>query len=504
MEMSLIGSTNEQKIWNYLKSKGLNDCGAAGLMGNLYAESALNPMNLQNSYERSLGMTDAEYTAAVDNGKYRNFVKDSAGYGLAQWTYWSRKENLLAFAKKEGKSVGDLEMQLDFLWKELTDGYCAVLSVLKAAKTVREASDSVMLNFERPADQSEAARARRASCGQKFYDKYAGGSTPQKGESGMSKCYASAVIAVAIGELGYKEKASNSQLDSKTANPGNANWTKYARDFDEKYPKWYNGKKNGYEWCDMFVDWCFVTAFGYENALRLLCQPERSCGAGCTWSARYYKQKGQFHTSNPKAGDQIFFGTSLDNCTHTGLVEMVDSTKVYTIEGNTNNMCARRTYALNDEKIVGYGRPKFDGAETTQNVIPMPPSTGEQTSRTDHKIGDIVQFNGNTHYVSSQAMTGVPCKPGKAKVTSIAMGAKHPYHLINQGGGCTVYGWVNAADIGGGLGTEQSVYTVVPGDTLWGIAQKRLGNGSRYQEIMALNGLNSTLIRVGQKLRLPS
>lgn len=54
----------------------------------------------------------------------------------------------------------------------------------------------------------------------------------------MSKCYASAVVAVAIGELGYVEKASNSQLDDKTANPGSANWTKYARDFDEKYPKW--------------------------------------------------------------------------------------------------------------------------------------------------------------------------------------------------------------------------------------------------------------------------
>lgn len=79
----------------------------------------------------------------------------------------------------------------------------------------------------------------------------------------MSKCYASAVVAVAIGELGYVEKASNSQLDNKTANPGSANWTKYARDFDEKYPKWYNGKKNGHEWCDMFVDWCHLTAFGY-------------------------------------------------------------------------------------------------------------------------------------------------------------------------------------------------------------------------------------------------
>lgn len=112
--MSLNGSTNEEKIWNYLKAKGLPACGIAGLMGNLYAESCLVPTNLQNSYEKTLGFTDAAYTAAVDNGTYQNFVKDSAGYGLAQWTYWSRKKNLLDFAKKKGKSIGDLEMAARF------------------------------------------------------------------------------------------------------------------------------------------------------------------------------------------------------------------------------------------------------------------------------------------------------------------------------------------------------------------------------------------------------
>lgn len=80
----LTGKTNEEKIWNYLVGKGLSAEGAAGLMGNLYAESGLNPQNLQNTYEKKLGYTDATYTAAVDSGKYQNFVHDSAGYGLAQ------------------------------------------------------------------------------------------------------------------------------------------------------------------------------------------------------------------------------------------------------------------------------------------------------------------------------------------------------------------------------------------------------------------------------------
>ena len=163
----------EEKIWRFLKTQGLTDAGAAGLMGNLYAESGLRPNNLQNSYEGKLGMTDAEYTERVDSGSYTNFVRDSAGYGLCQWTYWNRKKALLAYAKKAGKSIGDLEMQLGFLMQELASGYKAVLATLKAAASVQAASDAVLLQFERPADQSEATKVKRAGYGQKYFDKYA-------------------------------------------------------------------------------------------------------------------------------------------------------------------------------------------------------------------------------------------------------------------------------------------------------------------------------------------
>lgn len=126
---------NEEKIWKFLKSKGFTDFGVAGLMGNLYAESGLSPINLQNSYEKKLNFTDQSYTQAVDNGSYTNFVKDAAGYGLAQWTYWSRKQNLLNYARSVGKSIGDLDMQLEFLCKELS-GYSAVWKTLQSAKSV--------------------------------------------------------------------------------------------------------------------------------------------------------------------------------------------------------------------------------------------------------------------------------------------------------------------------------------------------------------------------------
>lgn len=164
---------NEKTIHDYLKAKGLNEYGIAGLMGNLFAESGLKPNNLQNSYENTLGMNDNAYVAAVDNGTYKNFVRDKAGFGIAQWTYWSRKQALLDFAKASGKSIGDLHMQLAFLWKELSEGYPGVLNVLRSATSVLEASNAVLLNFERPANQSEGVQKKRAGYGQMYYDQFA-------------------------------------------------------------------------------------------------------------------------------------------------------------------------------------------------------------------------------------------------------------------------------------------------------------------------------------------
>lgn len=170
--MSLKGKEVSEQIWNFFKARGFTDAGIAGLMGNLKKESNLESKNLQNSYEKSLGFTDDSYVASVDNGSYTNFVYDKAGFGLAQWTYWSRKKNLLDYAKSQSKSIGDLEMQLNFLYQELKQ-YKGMIELLTSTSSVKEASDFVLLNFERPADQSEKRCQERAEAGQAFYDKYA-------------------------------------------------------------------------------------------------------------------------------------------------------------------------------------------------------------------------------------------------------------------------------------------------------------------------------------------
>lgn len=160
----------EKQFYEYFISKGLTGEGACGLIGNLYHESGLRSNNLQNSYERSLGFSDESYTNAVDSGSYKNFVHDAAGYGLAQWTYWSRKEKLLQYAKSRGCSIADEIMQLDFLVSELI-GYASVWKCLTTTKSVREASDIVMTQFERPADQSQQAKNRRYETSADFYNR---------------------------------------------------------------------------------------------------------------------------------------------------------------------------------------------------------------------------------------------------------------------------------------------------------------------------------------------
>ena len=168
--MSII-TTNSRSIWNFFKSQGLTEYGIAGLMGNLYAESGLSPINLENTGNTRLGKSDGDYTASVDSGDYDNFIYDGFGYGLAQWTWWSRKKALYEFNKTLGMSIGDLSGQLKYLMTELEGySYTNLIKILKTTKSVKEASDAVLIDFERPADMSDNVKNLRASYGQEYYD----------------------------------------------------------------------------------------------------------------------------------------------------------------------------------------------------------------------------------------------------------------------------------------------------------------------------------------------
>jgi len=438
--MSLTGSTNEQKIWNYLMDKLGNAYGVAGLMGNLYAESALNPQNLQNSYESKLGYTDATYTAAVDNGSYTNFVGDSAGYGLAQWTYSTRKAGLLSYAQGKGKSVGDLEMQLEYLMKEMQEGYASVLTTLKNAATVLAASNAVLTKYERPADQSTSVQTKRAGYGQTYYDKYAGGTTMTEKELRQK------VANTAIGYLGCKESDGSHK---KIIDIYNAH-KPLARGYAVKYTD---------AWCATYV-----------SAIAILCEITdiMPTECGCDKMIALYKNLGRWKEDDsytPSVGDVIFYdwddsgvGDNTGSSDHVGIVTAVSGTSVTVIEGNKNDAVGYRSMTVNGKYIRGYGLPNYaskaasgssSGGTSTDTSTGSTGSTSTDTG-TAYSVGDIITFTGTTHYTSAAATTGKTCKAGRAKITQISKGAKHPYHLIAEsGGGSTVYGWVDAADISG-------------------------------------------------------
>lgn len=156
------------------------------------------------------------------------------------------------------------------------------------------------------------------------------------------------VVDWAVGEVGYV--------------PSYAKYNKYAEKLDKT--NLYNGAKNGYDWCDIFADCDYVSNFGLTIAAQMTNQPLRGCGAGCDFSASYYRAANQWSTV-PSIGAQIFFG-SKGNESHTGIVVGYDSTYVYTVEGNTGysegysgGAVMRRTYRRDSSRIVGYGIPDW-------------------------------------------------------------------------------------------------------------------------------------------------
>ena len=503
--MGLTGNTNEERIWNYLVGKGISSAGAAGLMGNLYAESALNPKNLQNSYEKKLGYTDDGYTTAVDNGSYSNFVRDSAGYGLAQWTYWSRKQNMLEFARAAGKSIGDLEMQLDFLFKELSEGYKTVLATLKAATTVKAASDSILLNYERPADQSEAVKAKRASYGQTYYDKYAKtASKPGNGGTTMTGNELRQQVCNIINGWYGATKGSAKHLEILSTYNGHA---PLARGYKVQVNDAY---------CATTVSAAYIKA-GIADYTGTECGVEKFVNVA---QGKGIWEENDAHI--PKLAEAVVYdwddngvGDNKGYSDHIGIVTQVNGASSFTVtEGNmSGGKVGTRTMQVNGKYIRGFICPDFDaiakkivGGQASTPAQPQP-STPAAPATDGLKVGDVVNFTGSRHYTSANAASGPACKPGPAKITQIYQPgkSKHPYHLVAvSGGGSTVYGWVDAADIGGAAAAGSKTYTVKSGDSLWAIAQKQLGNGNRYPEIKSLNNLSSDTIHPGQVLKLPN
>ena len=184
-------------IWNTLLADIQNEYGVAALMGNLQAESGLCPYRLQGDFSSGY-TTSLEYTSKVDSGEISeyDFVHNGpngGGYGLAQWTFYTRKQALYDWKRNNGySSIGSVELAVDYLLYELKTTYTGVYNTLTTATSIRTASDKVLHDFENPADQSVDVEILRGDLGSSIYNEMkgtsgGGGSTPGGSGSGTSK-----------------------------------------------------------------------------------------------------------------------------------------------------------------------------------------------------------------------------------------------------------------------------------------------------------------------------
>lgn len=156
------------------------------------------------------------------------------------------------------------------------------------------------------------------------------------------------IITIAKSQVGYKEKASNSNLSSFTANAGSNNYTKYGA--------WYGN--NGQPWCATFVSWCANQA-GISTSM---VPKYESCDAGMSkfksWG-RFYYSKTYGGSYTPKVGDIFFTGSSTSDSTHTGIVVGVSGSTITVVDGNYGDQVSSRTMSINNSSLIGFGNPVY-------------------------------------------------------------------------------------------------------------------------------------------------
>ncbi len=150
------------------RKAGMTLAGAAGVLINIECESAFKSTNLQDTYEVSLGMNDAQYTSRVDSGSYTRFVEDEAGYGLCQWTARDRKEGMIRFHRQRGVSIGDFRTQVDWMLQEIKS-YSYAWRTCATSSNPYECGHAVCKYYEIPAN-TDAKAEYRGGQAQRWYD----------------------------------------------------------------------------------------------------------------------------------------------------------------------------------------------------------------------------------------------------------------------------------------------------------------------------------------------
>lgn len=392
-------STTEQ-VWDYLLKSGLTAAGAAGLMGNLKAESGIIPnrveiLCLKRLREHGRTYSDQSYTAAVDSGAITKseflhpIPGKQYGYGIAQWTSPNRKAGLYDLAQSKGVSIGDLDTQLEYLIRELKTSYKPVYSVLISTNSVQTASDAVLTHFEQPAN-AQSMKQERANYGYQYFNQFA-----SKGDDPVSTVTAGKILDIYRSWIGYSEANGKHK---KIVDIYNA-YKPLARGYAVRYSD---------SWCDT----CLSAAFIKAGAVNLIGGTE----CGVEEHVKIFKRAGiwiEDGTITPKPGDIIVYNWDQKTqpndgyADHIGIVESVSGDTITTIEGNIKDAVGRREIPVGWGYIRGYARPRYAAeaqqgkanvAEPQQKVYHVQAATF-----TDRKYADQLVLKLKTYGIDSYA-----------------------------------------------------------------------------------------------------
>ena len=185
------------------------------------------------------------------------------------------------------------------------------------------------------------------------------------------------IINWAENERNYTEKDSLTDLDDKTKNAGDDNYTKYSQEVDALGV--FSTQVQGQPWCATWITDGFINTYGVDKGLDMLCQPSKNSNAACCGdAAEYYQKAGRWYTS-PQVGDQVFFKTTKYQYAHTGIVTEVTDTEVTTIEGNTSSekgvvsnggAVTKKHYPVGYSGFKGFGRPKYEAKQEEPDFKP--------------------------------------------------------------------------------------------------------------------------------------
>lgn len=356
---------NAHIIFNYFRNRGYSVKACCALLGNLKPESTLLPNNLQNSYENSWKVKDAEYTRRVNEGTWLSpagqpFATDKAGYGLAQWTSSGRKGGLLSLARKKGVSIDDILMQCEYIWNEIHGvGYAGVKAALNDGTDLDKMTRLVMTKYERPANQTEANQLARVKCAEEFYAYFT--ASPEKQEPVSN---AGATREKVVAAMRYWEGAKD----------GNAKHKELINTYNTANPLPRGVKMTtSYAWCAATVSATAINC-GMANTIIPI---ECSCGK----MIALMQKMGIWQENDayvPKPADIIFYdwsdngiGDDVTGHDHVGIVESVTNNKITVMEGNLGGKWARRTIAVNARYIRGYGVPKYDDVAPAPTPVPI-------------------------------------------------------------------------------------------------------------------------------------